>query len=369
MSADTIIPEEQIARLTAAPGLTLRALEVFVAVARSGTMSAAAQQLGMTQPAVSQAIGAMEAALNRQLFDRSKRPLLLTMDGATLVEPARALVGGLDQFRQALRWGKDGTLPLLRLGMLNSFAETIGPAVFTRLRSVTTQMTIDSGYSATRIRSVADRLLDFAITSDESPLLPGLIATPILTEPFLIVAPHDYPGDPNDIRSLGQVLDLIRFGRDPLMNARFDQSLQAHGASPTRRYHLDTHAAVLEMVASGVGWTILPPLALFRAIANGARFSVAPYPEASMRRVMMLIAREGEGATIVEYILTAATNALQQIVLPGIRERLPDVAAMMLLHRETVRNTPPSLPHAGSRLPSAASGPGSRVENSNTRMP
>jgi DNA-binding transcriptional LysR family regulator len=334
MSADTITPEEQIARLPAAPGLTVRTLEVFVAVARTGTMSAAAQQLGLTQPAVSQAIGIMEAALGRQLFDRSKRPLLLAMDGAALVEPARAVVGGLEQFRQALRWGKDGTLPLLRIGMLNSFAETIGPAVFARLRTVTAQMTIDSGFAATRIRSVADRLLDFAITSDESPLLPGLAATPILTEPFLIVAPHGYRGDPSDLRSLGRALDLIRFGRDPFMNARFDQSLQAHGASPTRRYHLDTHAAVLEMVASGVGWTILPPLALFRAISSGGRFRVAPYPESSMRRVMMLIAREGEGATIAQHILAAATDALQRTVLPGLRAPLPEVAAMMHLHRE-----------------------------------
>jgi DNA-binding transcriptional LysR family regulator len=328
MSADV---EEQIARLTAAPGLTVRTLEVFVAVARTGTMSAAAQQLGMTQPAVSQAIGIMEAALNRPLFDRSKRPLLLTMDGAALVEPARALVGGLEQFRQALRLGKDGTLPLLRIGMLNSFAETIGPAVFARLRAVTEQMTIDSGFAATRIRSVADRLLDFAITSDESPIPAGLAVTPILTEPLLVVAPPEYPADLSDIGALGRRLDLIRFGRDPLMNARFDQSLQAQGASPTRRYHLDTHAAVLEMVAAGVGWTILPPLALFRTLSMGGRFRIAPYPDPSMRRQMMLIAREGEGTIAARHILTAATEALERTVLPGLAAHLPDVTAMIRL--------------------------------------
>jgi DNA-binding transcriptional LysR family regulator len=326
MSADV---EDQIARLTAAPGLTVRTLEVFVAVARNGTMSAAAQQLGMTQPAVSQAIGIMEAALNRPLFDRSKRPLLLTMDGAALVEPARALVGGLEQFRQALRLGKDGTLPLLRIGMLNSFAETIGPAVFARLRAVTKQMTIDSGFAATRIRSVADRLLDFAITSDESPIPAGLAVTPILTEPLLVVAPPGYSGGLDDIGALGRTLDLIRFGRDPLMNARFDQSLQAQGASPTRRYHLDTHAAVLEMVASGVGWTILPPLALFRTLSMGGRFRIAPYPAPSMRRQMMLIAREGEGTSAAQHILTAAKEALERTVLPGLATHLPEVVGMM----------------------------------------
>ena len=47
---------EQLARLSVGSGLTTRSLEVFVSVARAGTMSAAAEQLGMTQPAVSQLI-------------------------------------------------------------------------------------------------------------------------------------------------------------------------------------------------------------------------------------------------------------------------------------------------------------------------
>ncbi len=106
----------------------------------------------------------------------------------------------------------------------------------------------------------------------------------------------------------------------------------AQGASPMRRYHLDTHAAVLEMVASGVGWTILPPLALFRTLSMGGRARIAPYPDPLMRRVMMLIAREGEGTTVAQHILTAATEALERTVLPGLSAHLPEVVAMMQLN-------------------------------------
>jgi DNA-binding transcriptional LysR family regulator len=220
----------------------------------------------------------------------------------------------------------------LRIGMLNSFAETIGPSVFTELRKSTAQLTIGSGFSATRMRAVADRELDFVITSDESPLLPGVTMAPILTEPFLIVAPESYKGDPRAIKPLSETLDLIRFGRDPFMHSRFDQTLRAWGISPTHHYHLDTHAAVLEMVASGVGWTILPPLAVYRAITRGDRFRVAPYPEQSMKRVMTVIAREGEGTQIVRIIHAAATEALNNKVLPVLRQHLPEIAAMMMLH-------------------------------------
>jgi DNA-binding transcriptional LysR family regulator len=323
---------EQLARLSVGSGLTTRALEVFVSVARAGTMSAAAEQLGMTQPAVSQLVSQMETALDVQLFDRSKRPLILTLHGAALLEPARAIVSGVERFGQALQWGPGGQMPLLRIGMLNSFAETIGPSVFTELRRSAAQLTIGSGFSATRMRAVADRELDFVITSDESPLLPGVTMAPILTEPFLIVAPESYKGDPRAIKPLSETLDLIRFGRDPFMHSRFDQTLRAWGISPTHHYHLDTHAAVLEMVASGVGWTILPPLAVFRAITRGDRFRVAPYPETSMKRVMMVIAREGEGTQIVRVIHHAASEALSNKVLPVLRQHLPEIAAMMKLH-------------------------------------
>ncbi len=324
---------EQLGRLAVAPGVTVRSLEVFVAVARAGTMSAAAAQLATSQPAVSQAIGSLEAALDVQLFDRGKRPLALTLDGAALLEPARAIISGIDAFGRALRWSRDGQLPLLRVGMLNSFAETIGPAVFARLRGLAAQLTIDSGFSATRIRAVADHAIDFVITTDESPQLPGVSVTPILTEPFLVVAPPDYAGDPQAIRRLSKALALIRFGRDPFMNSRFDQTLAAWGVSPARRYHLDTHAGVLEMVAAGEGWTILPPLALHRALARGERFRIAPYPEPAMMRVMKVIAREGDGAGVVRHIHAAATDALERLVLPVVARELPEVAALMTLHR------------------------------------
>jgi DNA-binding transcriptional LysR family regulator len=323
---------EQLARLSVGTGLTTRSLEVFVSVARAGTMSAAAEQLGMSQPAVSQLVSQMETALNVQLFDRSKRPLLLTLQGAALLEPARAIASGIERFGQALQWDRGGQMPLLRIGMLNSFAETIGPSVFTELRRNAAQLTIGSGFSATRMRAVADRELDFVITSDESPLLPGVMMAPILTEPFLIVAPESYKGDPRAIKPLSETLDLIRFGRDPFMHSRFDQTLKAWGISPTHHYHLDTHAAVLEMVASGIGWTILPPLAVFRAIARGDRFRVAPYPETSMKRVMMVIAREGEGTQIVRVIHTAASEALSNKVIPVLKQHLPEIAEMMQLH-------------------------------------
>jgi DNA-binding transcriptional LysR family regulator len=324
--------QETLHRLAVGSGLTVRALETFVAVARFGTMSAAAEHLGMTQSAVSQLIVQIEGALDVQLFDRKVRPPALTLQGAALLEPARTIVNGVGQFQSAMRWGAATRMPLLRIGMMNSFAETAGPAVLVRLRAVAEQLVVDTGFGATRARAVADRETDLIITTDEAPPPPGIQAVPLLTEPLLIVAPQSYQGDLKSLSALGRTLDLIRFGRDPFMNSRFDLSLRSWGIEPTHAYQMDTHAAVLEMVAAGVGWTILPPLAVYRAMARSEAIKVAPVPAPVISRSISLISRIGEGAVLLEDIHETATKALRAGYMKSIQSLMPGVKDLVTLH-------------------------------------
>ncbi len=71
----------------------LRQLQYFLAVAERLSITEAARDLQMAQPALSQAITKMERQLGTVLFDRSRRRLRLTAAGATLVPEARQLVG------------------------------------------------------------------------------------------------------------------------------------------------------------------------------------------------------------------------------------------------------------------------------------
>src|SRR5271156_2308766 len=70
----------------------LRSLEVFLNVCDSGTMSAAARALGLTQSAVSQTINELEQRVKTSLFDRNVRPLGLTVSGVLLRQRASALL-------------------------------------------------------------------------------------------------------------------------------------------------------------------------------------------------------------------------------------------------------------------------------------
>jgi DNA-binding transcriptional LysR family regulator len=314
------------------PGLTIRALEVFVAIAKTGSMVAAAKELGLTQPAISQIIGSLEGALGMQLFDRSVRPPALTLQGSTLIKHATAITDAIREFQSSVRLGSSAQLPLLRIGMLNSFATSMGPHVIQALHYVAVEWAIDSGFRATRFQSVVDREFDFIITADESDIPAEVTAMPILTEPMLIIVPSSYRGDGVSLKRLSESHDLIRFGRDPNLHSRIDHVLQKHGVVPQRRYHLDTNEAVLTMVGMGAGWTILPPLAVFRSIARGDGIRAVPFPGEPFRRTLRVVSRKNEGLQIATKIRDAAIDALKRLFVPSVRVSMPDIARQITLH-------------------------------------
>jgi DNA-binding transcriptional LysR family regulator len=320
---------QRLARTMPPPGPSLRALEIFVAVAQSGSMVAAAKQMKLTQPAISQFIGGLEMNLGVQLFDRSVRPPALTLQGTALIQHARAITDAARQLQSAVRLGSGAPLPNLRIAMLNSFATTIGPHVIKRLQDVAGEWSIDSGFHATRYRTVADREFDFAITADESPVPDEVKAMPILTEPFLIIVPAGYRVKARSLKTLSGDLPLVRFGRDPKLHARIDRMLEKNGVIPQHRYHLDTTEAVIAMIAVGSGWTILPPLACYKSLARGDPIRAWPFPDQAFRRTINVASLKNEGEEIAAQIRNAAIDALKENFVPHVRALLPDCARLI----------------------------------------
>jgi DNA-binding transcriptional LysR family regulator len=325
-------PGSRLGRSPFSPGITIRSLEVFVTVATAGTMVAAAKQLQLTQPAVSQVVAALEASLGIQLFDRSVRPPALTLQGGTLLKHAQAITDSIRRFQSSVRLGATAQLPLLRIGMLNSFATSMGPYIIKRLRDAAAEWSIDSGFRATRFRTLVEREFDFIITADESPVPADVKVMPILTEPFLLIVPSGYDGDSESLKRLSGELDLIRFGRDPHLHSRIDHILHKHGVIPQRRYHLDTNEAVLAMVAVGSGWTILPPLAVFKSIGHGDRIRALRFPGKPFYRTISVASQRNEGANIAAQIRDAAIDALKEHFLRPVRKTMPDIVDQITLH-------------------------------------
>lgn len=110
-----------------------RQLHTFLTVIEQGGVSAAARQLGISQPSVSQQMRRLEDRLGHPLFDRDAGGLALTTDGEALVVFARAMLSVADQVRAY--FGRGDAAGVLRVGFNEDFARTALPAVlglFTR---------------------------------------------------------------------------------------------------------------------------------------------------------------------------------------------------------------------------------------------
>jgi len=304
--------------------INLHRLAIFVSVAETGSMSAAAEQFGLSQPAVSQAIVKLEEASGIDLFDRSIRPPVLTLRGAAFFKQAFSVLDSIRRLQSSLRLDTAAQLPTLRVGMLNSFATTLGPFIIKGLQETAVQWFVDTGHEASRIAALLDRRCDFVITADDAILPPGLIAMPIFSECYRIILP-DEP-EHADMPVLERIagMSLIRYGRDPRTLSSIDRWLAAAGIHTSARYHLDTVDGAAQMVVSGLGWSLLPPLAFFRLIERGERITSVRFPGVSSRRTISIVAREDEGAEIARRIQRTAINLINDIFLPSLRQHQPD---------------------------------------------
>jgi DNA-binding transcriptional LysR family regulator len=146
----------------------------------------------------------------------------------------------------------------------------------------------------------------------------------LFSEPYRIILPAEPPLKPGAVLERMASMSMIRFGRDPHMLSRLDHWLVDAGVKTSARYHLDTVEGTALMVASGLGWSLLPPLAFFRLIERGDPIVSVRFPGVSMRRTISVVAREGEGSVIANRIQQAALTLINETFLPSLRRTSPD---------------------------------------------
>ena len=180
--------------------MDLRQLEVVVAIADEGTLSAAAARLHLVQSGVSTTLAGLEREVGARLFERTPRRAVPTEAGAALLPVARellALAGHaadvVDQARHGLRGSLTvGTMtthdPVDLPGLLGGFA-TAHPDVTVTLRAV------PHGTEGL-VRAVADGTLDACFASLSRPVTAGLESFRLATTPMVLVLPpaHRHAG-------------------------------------------------------------------------------------------------------------------------------------------------------------------------------
>ena len=309
--------------------LELRALEVFVTVIEAGGMTAAAKRLGSTQSAVSQTIGHLEESLEVKLLDRAVRPPRRTAAGDRLYDRARALLEDAHAVSQAVRG--DGTLPHLRVGLVDSFAATVGPHLIQALSGAARQWSVRSGLSPDHEEALLAREVDIVVAGDVMQDTPGLVRTDLLREPFCLAVPASYGGEVKSLQEVSRALDLVRYSSRSFFGRRVESHLRRLRLEPPRRLEFDTADAVMAMVGAGVGWAITTPLCFLQALAHAERVRCLPLPGPGFGRQLTLFAREQELGDLPLRIAATAARVLKRDCLPTIARHAPWMAEDMVV--------------------------------------
>lgn len=255
--------------------MNIKQLEVFLAVAESGSFSKGANATFITQSTVSQHIFALEREFDLRLFDRTGKGAILTEAGKLLAEHARRILAGMDEARGAMRRFRGGEEVTLRIGGSNIPADYMIPAalplLMQRLPGLTT--IVMQGDS----RGVLDKLLreevELCVVGSRFPM-EGVDYAPLGTDMIrLVVGPsHPWWGRSSvTVAELAEETLIFREAGSGTGKSVLD-SLVLAGVEPARlkaRAIMGSNEAVKRAVMEGIGVAFVSELSLRQELERG----------------------------------------------------------------------------------------------------
>lgn len=301
--------------------LTLWGVEVFLATAEEGAVSAAAKRLGASPSAVSQQISNLETALGVELLNRRSRPMALTPAGRVFRRRAQSIIIEAARARSELAGLDISQLTQLRLGMVEDFEAYVTPVLITAMadRLTNTRFTLETGPSHRLLDRLEMRGLDVIVAAEFDRLPDWCEIHPLLVDPFVAVVSKGQADAWRD-------LPLIQYTRRHAMGRMLAEHLSAHGMPLTGRFELDSYRAILAMVAGGTGWTVLSALGVLNAGRYAEDIEVIELPVAPLFRRISLIARADGVPDMAGEIAGELRPLLEQHAVRPFVEKIPWIA-------------------------------------------
>ncbi|OAR24393.1 transcriptional regulator [Streptomyces sp. ERV7] len=254
-----------------------RHLRVLRAVAATGSFSAAARELGCTQPAVSQQMKALEASAGTPLLIRTGRETRLTQAGEVLVRHASGILAGLTAAEEevaaiaGLRAGR------VRLVSFPSGSSTLVPSALAALRAAHpgTRVSLVEAEPPRSVEMLREGDCDIALafrygaaTAEE---WDDLVVRPLLIDRLVGLVPDGHrlaESGTVDIRDLAEEPWIAGC---PRCRRQLVDVCEESGFTPRIDFATDDYPAVIGLVGAGLGVAVLPELAIASVRPKGAR--------------------------------------------------------------------------------------------------
>lgn len=250
----------------------VREIEIFRVVMTTGSTSKAAGMLGISQPAVSQAIRKLESSAELQLFDRVRGRLIPTPEAQALMVDVDQFFVGFEMIEHRLKslshHGTDRLVVATHPALGYAFMPRALAAFHPAQRDLSVSLRILSSREVHQ--QVTSGLCDFGLMADEMPVA-GLEHSHFMNAPGIIAMAPSHPLaarpmiTPNDLSDV----EFLALNPEDSSRRRLEQALQANGVKLKIRIETAYAHTLCEMAIHGLGVAFVNPLAAFDFIDRG----------------------------------------------------------------------------------------------------
>lgn len=277
--------------------MDLARVNAFVSVARLGSISRAAEELFVTQPALTARLQALERDLDAQLFVRSRHGSRLTEAGRALLPHAERALTALNRGREAVQEVASGGAGRLTIGAAPAISTYVLPAMLHRFQAAhpNIRLSVRSGHSEEVLEMVLRDEVEIGLMR---PIHHAEVTTTLLYEDEVVLVVHRG----HRFAAAGQVRmaelaaeNLILFDRTSSYHELTSAIVRQAGISPRGQLEVDNIDAAKRMVEQRLGIALLPLTSVQSEIGAGRLVPVSVTDMPPVRRQIVVARRRDAG--------------------------------------------------------------------------
>ncbi|MET9338346.1 LysR substrate-binding domain-containing protein [Nonomuraea sp. NPDC003804] len=300
---------------------TLAQLRAFLAVADHLHFREAATALRMSQPALSGSVSALEEILDTQLLERTTRKVLLTPAGERVAVHATRVLAAVDDLVGEVAMNREPFSGPAHLGVIPTVAPYVLPALLPMFakRFPLLKLTVHEAKTETIVEEVREGRLDLvllALPTETS----GLVEEPLYDEDFLLAVPEGHPLAAEEgplRRSALKGLDIVLLNQGHCLREQAIDVCREVGARATATTYATSLPTLVQLVAGGLGVTLLPESAVPVETGKRVRLALRRFAAPAPGRTIGMAYR-ASSARAAEYaqLAKAVRGAVRQRKLP-----------------------------------------------------
>lgn len=286
--------------------MNLRDLRYLLALAEHRHFGRAAEASHVSQPTLSTQIRKLEEELGVALVERAPRKVMLTEAGTEIAQRARNVIAEVEQMREIARRAHDPESGTLRLGLFPTLGPYLLPHVVGPLRAryPKLELLLVEEKTEALIARLREGRIDAAVLAlpvdDE-----GLEHAVLFDEPFVLAVPEKHPlATPRGRKRAALSLDTLQHEHLLLLedgHCLREQALDVchlAGASEKDGFRATSLETLRQMVAAGVGMTLLPVLAVKPPVPPQPNLRLLPFAAPAPKRRIALFWRKSSARAI-----------------------------------------------------------------------